>query len=94
MPRKRKQQPFKRQYATHYFSGQRDRFPAAVSHGACASEEGAIRASAVRIFLGQYQKCQVVDRANGVTLYTVRTGAGGIHVEYGSGVSFKTYRAA
>jgi hypothetical protein len=84
----------KRPYSTHYFNDENDKTPDAVSHGACSSEEGAIRASIVRVFMGQYRKCIIIDRFTGVALYNLRVGAGGIQVRYGSGVEFKKYAAA
>jgi len=78
----------KRRYATHYFTLATDRVADVVSHGAASSEQGAIRAAIVRVFLGQYQKAIVVDRETGVALYNIRPGAGGLQVRYGSGIDF------
>jgi hypothetical protein len=81
----------KRAYATHYFTLASDRMADAVSRGAASSEQGAIRAAIVRVFLGQYQKAIIVDRHTGVALYHVRPGAGGLQVRYGSGIDFKEW---
>jgi hypothetical protein len=83
---------FKRPYATHYYTNATDRNPSITSNGACASEEGAIRASAVRIFMGQYGKCKVVDRTSGAVIYTVARGSKGFDVRYGDDVPFKVWR--
>jgi hypothetical protein len=81
----------KRPYATHYFTLATDRVADVVSHGAAATEQGAIRASIVRVFMGQYQKAIVFDRHTGVALYNIRPGAGGLQVRYGSGIDFKQW---
>ncbi len=94
MPRgiyQRKTKKRGRPYATHYFYNPVDSTADTVSHGASASEEGALRACIVRVFLGQYAKAVIHDRSTGVPVYTVRRGAGGIRVSYGSGVDFKTW---
>ena len=89
--RRAKPKPIRRPFSTHYYRGAGDREPEAVSHGACASEEGAIRATVVRVFMGQYQKAIIHDRRTGVAIYNVRQGPGGIQVRYGSGIDFKTW---
>jgi hypothetical protein len=85
---------FKRPYVTHYYAGVNDGAAAYKSYGAAASEQGAIRAAIVRVFLGQWAKAVVHDRATGVALYNIRVGVGGIRVQYGSGVPFKSFDTA
>jgi hypothetical protein len=75
--------PIKRRYATHYFTGIADGLPSYVSHGAASSEQGAIRATVVRIFLGQYGKAVVIDRELNVPIYTIKLTAQGLRVHYG-----------
>lgn len=76
--------PIIRRYATHYYNGVHDSSPKAISsHGAAASEQGAIRATVVRIFLGQYAKAIVVDRELDVPIYTIRLTSSGLQVTYG-----------
>jgi len=81
----------KRPYATHYFTLAADKVADVVSHGAAASEQGAIRAAIVRVFMGQYQKAIIFDRFTGVAVYHIRPGAGGLQVRYGSGIDFKEW---
>lgn len=69
----------KRPYATHYYRGG----TLLQAQGACASPEGAVRATVVRIFLGQYDKAVVVDRRNGVPQYTVTINGANLRVHYG-----------
>lgn len=80
-----------RPYATHYFTLASDRVADVVSHGAASTEQGAIRAAIVRVFLGQYQKAIIFDRFTGVAVYHIRPGAGGLQVRYGSGIDFKEW---
>lgn len=80
-----------RPYATHYFTLANDREADTVSRGAAATEEGAIRAALVRVFLGQYQKAVIVDRYTGVAVYHIRPGAGGLLVRFGAGIDFKQF---
>lgn len=82
----------KRPYATHYFNSTRDVSAAFTSTGAAASEQGAIRASVVRLFLGQYEKCIIYDRYTGVPIYNLkRKPGGGFSIGFGSGVGFKAW---
>lgn len=81
----------KRPFATHYYSSAGDHEPSFTSCGAAKTEEGAIRATVVRVFIGQYAKAIIHDRVTGVALYHVLTGAGGLRIRYGSGVQFKNY---
>lgn len=78
-----KRQAYKRPYSTHYYSLSDDKDPSYSSHGACSSEMGAIRATVVRIFIGQYKKALVHDRDTGNLLYTIKIGPGGLQVFYG-----------
>lgn len=73
----------KRPYATHYFTSPGDKFAAFTAHGACSSEQGAIRATVVRIFMGQYSKAVVVDRELEIVIYTIRLTGAGLQVTYG-----------
>ena len=86
-----KRNQFKRPYTTLYYHGPNDEYAAHATHGACASEQGAIRASIVRVFLGQYTKAVIYDRTTGVAIYNVKRASGGLRVDYGSGVSFKEH---
>jgi hypothetical protein len=52
------------------------------SHGASASEKGAIRAAVVRVFEEEHQRAEIYE--GGVLIYTVRRVARGIVVDYGS----------
>lgn len=81
----------KRPFATHYFTLASDRVADVVSQGAASSEQGAIRAAIVRVFMGQYQKAVIFDRYTGVAVYHIRPGAGGLQVRYGSGIDFKEW---
>jgi hypothetical protein len=92
MPNTRKPKAeIKRPFATHYFTLAADRVADVVSQGAAASEQGAIRAAIVRVFMGQFQKAIIYDRHTGVAVYHIRPGAGGLQVRYGSGVDFKEW---
>lgn len=82
-----------RPFATHYFTNPNDTKAAEISHGACSTEQGAIRASVVRLFLGQYGRCQIVDRESGAVIYTVKRNMHGLHIRYGSDVPFKVWNA-
>lgn len=75
----------KRRYATHYYTSVHDRGPSFTSHGAASSERGAIRATVVRIFMGQYGKAVVVDRETNLPLYTIKLTVEGLRVHYGRG---------
>jgi hypothetical protein len=75
----------KRRYATNYYTSVHDRGPSFTSHGAAASEQGAIRATVVRIFMGQYGKAVVVDRETGIPIYTIKLTVEGLRVQYGRG---------
>lgn len=90
---KAKPAPIKRPYSTHYFTLRTDTEAHVVSHGASSSEQGAIRAAIVRVFLGQFQKAVIFDRHRDVALYNIRPGAGGLQVRYGSGVDFAQWEA-
>lgn len=69
----------KRPYTTQYFAGN----ALVASQGAASSPEGAVRATVVRIFLGQYSKAVVVDRRSGAALYTVKINGRQLQVLYG-----------
>jgi hypothetical protein len=89
---KRRINTLARPFATHYFSSVGDKDAATVSKGAASTEQGAIRASIVRIFMGQYAKAVIVDRETGVPLYNVRPGPQGLQIRYGDGVAYKDWR--
>lgn len=73
--------PLKRPYQVLYFL--RCGTKLHDSQGHAGSEMGAIRASVVRIFLGQYSLAQVFE--SGVLIYTVKqVSARNIQIYYGS----------
>lgn len=74
-----------RPYATHYFTDAYARDASWTSQGFSATDRGAIRASVVRIFMGEYGKALIYDRENGALVYTVKVGANGLQIHYGSG---------
>jgi hypothetical protein len=80
-----------RPYSTHYFTLANDREADLVSRGAASTEEGAIRAAIVRVFMGQFQKAVIYNRHTGVAVYHIRPGAGGISVRFGAGIDFKQF---
>lgn len=82
----KKEKPIKRPYATRYFTGVNDTESSYTSHGAASSDTGAIRASVVRIFMGEYAKAVIYDRREGIAIYTVKLGAHGLQVHYGNAV--------
>lgn len=86
MKRRQKRKVSLRPYATQYYLSLHDTKPAAHHHGACASEEGAIRATVVRVFLGQWAKAEILERDTGRLLYTVILSSAGISVHYGRAV--------
>lgn len=73
----------KRPYATHYYGDHADKLPSYISHGACSTEQGAIRATVVRIFMGEYGKAVVVDRELEIPIYTIKLTEAGLQVRYG-----------
>jgi hypothetical protein len=82
-----KTKPMKRPFATHYYSLDEKRLTADyVSQGAASTPQGAIRATVVRIFMGEYAKAVVVDRRESIVLYTIRKVGDRLQVQYGSGV--------
>lgn len=92
MPKRAKEiKEIKRPYSTHYFTLANDREADTVSSGAASTEEGAIRAAIVRVFMGQYQKAVIYNRYTGVAVYHIRPGAGGISVRFGAGVDYKQF---
>lgn len=80
-----------RPYSTHYFTDTDGRGTAYSSTGASSSEQGAIRAAIVRLFLGQYKKAVVYDRFTGLAVYNIKIHNRSISVGYGAGVEFKGY---
>lgn len=79
-----KRPTFKRPYATHYYSSTGDREPSFSSQGAAGSDYGAIRATVVRIFMGQYAKALIHDRRDGTLLYTIKYDSTGLKIHYGA----------
>lgn len=84
----------KRPYATRYYRTASDHELQRVGHGAALTEEGAIRGAVVRVFIGQYAKAIIFDRATGVPMYHVLNVAGGIRIRYGSGIEYKQFKVA
>jgi hypothetical protein len=85
-----KSKPIKRPYATHYFTNPDDKLAAYVTHGACSSEKGAIRATVVRIFMGEHAKAVVIDRELDIAIYTIKLTSVGLQVSYGRDQSDRT----
>jgi hypothetical protein len=81
--RNRREPEIKRPYATYYFHSPTDKIAAASSHGACTNEVGAIRAAAPRLFLEQWQKCQIVDRHTGLVVITLKRNGSGYTTQLG-----------
>ena len=79
----RKDKPIKRPYATLYYTGSRTREPALTSQGFASTDKGAIRATVVRIFMGEYVRAVIYDRHLGIPIYTVELGEYGLQVQYG-----------
>lgn len=82
----------KRRFATRYYLNQRETANDFATHGAASSEHGAIRAAVVRIFLGQYAKCVVVDRLTNTEMYQLQRGPKGLETRYAKDVSFKEWK--
>lgn len=55
-----------RPFTTLYFLGDD-----LISHGSCKVAVNAARNACGRIFDGQYDRCEIVDRADGTVAYTV-----------------------
>lgn len=70
--------PLKRPYATLYYALKTDKTPSFSAHGACKSEQGAIRASIVRIWMKEYQRIRCVDRELDIVLWEVWLGDDGL----------------
>lgn len=83
----------KRPFITRYFD---EPGGAAEAHGACTTEEGAIRATVVRIFVGQWLYAVVFDRskAGDVPIYTIKRTGNALTVHYGRGVPVKPWKGA
>jgi len=84
--KKEKEIIIKRPYATKYYTGLAVREDAYSTQGAATTEQGAIRATVVRIFMSEYAKAVIFDRRTNVPIYTVKIGVHGIQVHYGSAV--------
>lgn len=82
----------KRPFVTFYYSDVHAREAVFVSQGFSASAEGAVRASVVRVFLNEYGKALIFDRRDGALVYTVKTGAEGLRVNYGRTDEIRTTR--
>lgn len=77
--------PIKRPYATQYYADADEHHskPTMTSQGAASTERGAIRASVVRIFMGEFSKAIIYDRIKEIPIYTVKVGAHGLQIHYG-----------
>jgi hypothetical protein len=71
----------KRPYTNLYYANPTDPPTQWVSHGHASSERGAIRASVVRVFVGQYAMTRVY--CDGALLYTIHHNARGMRISYG-----------
>lgn len=71
--------PLKRPYQTLYFT--KYGLTTHDSQGHAGSEKGAIRASVVRVFEGEYKLATIHE--NGVVIYTVKRTKDGITIHYG-----------
>lgn len=80
----RRDNALKRPFVTYYYSDIGARDQAWTSQGFSASDRGAVRASVVRIFMGEYGKALIYDRRDGTLAYTVKVGASGLQIHYGS----------
>lgn len=78
--------PIKRPYATHYYSDAHSSIADFSSQGAASTDHGAVRATVVRIFMGQWAKAVIQDRRDGTTVYTITLGAQGLKIHYGAAV--------
>ena len=76
---------YARPFETHYASQAEQ----AGGHGFSATEQGAIRAAVVRIFLSQYASATIYNRSTGVALYTITVGPQGLRVSYGTAVPLR-----
>jgi hypothetical protein len=74
----------KRRFKTLYYSTIGVNQGAYVSQGAASSEDGAKKATVVRVFLEQYPQAIIIDRVTGVVIYTLRHTSKGITVHYGT----------
>lgn len=72
-----------RQFATRYFSTHDAKEDEYSGHGAASTEQGAIAATVVRIFLKQYAKALIIDRMSGAVIYTIKLDSYGLRVLYG-----------
>lgn len=82
--RTRRDNALKRPYLTQYYNDAGTRDNAWSSQGFSASDRGAVRASVVRIFMGEYGKALIYDRRDGTLAYTVKVGANGLQIHYGN----------
>lgn len=84
MPRhSKKQDEIKRPFANYYGDDPRRGGFQVAAQGFAATEKGAIRASVVRIFMGEHSICTIYDRRDGTLVYTVRLTTEGLKVHYG-----------
>lgn len=74
----------KRPFATYYYADIHCEHNAYSTQGHAATEQGAIRASVVRVFLEQHAMAVIIDRRTGVPIYSVKRGVQGISVHYGT----------
>ena len=78
-----------RPYATYYYASVKDQADDFLRQGHAKSEEGAIRAAVVRVFLGQAQCATICE--NGVVIYTVVRQRTTLTVHYGRAVGTKLH---
>lgn len=74
----------KRRFATLYYkSGVYRGRPQHIARGTAASIKGAVRATVVRVFMGEYKGCYAVvyDRELEMNILVVRIGANGLEVK-------------
>lgn len=81
MARKLKKAAIKRRFATHYYADQ-NTHRAYISQGAATSPEGAVRATVVRVFMGQYGSAVIFDRVLEAALITIKRGPHGLQAHY------------
>ena len=95
MPRK-KIPHYTRPYLTYYYSGIEGDETATAGKGCSSTEEGALKAAIVRLFLGQYFSAVIYDRRTGVAVQhitKVKQGRRyGMTIGFGSGMKFREWR--
>lgn len=74
----------KRRFATYYYTDEGAPVEARATQGSCKTEDGAKRATAVRLVLDQYVKAVIFDRAKGVAIWTFTRTSYGVRMALGS----------